>query len=151
MARCIPAAQLPAAQDVLLPRRPAPRTRVAQTPGGAILYRVVQLNFTLEIEVLYMLFDRYHSICSMTCLRQHMEYFSFRCLIHLDLPVVLMSEGIQPRILQTDWSQLYNTGIVKKAGARLRDPASCLPFAAGAGSCNLQGHTFFNIPVIMRN
>ena len=30
----VPAAQLPAAQDVLLPRRPAPRARVAQTPRG---------------------------------------------------------------------------------------------------------------------
>ena len=39
----VPAAQLPAAQDVLLPRRPAPRARMAQTPRGEKLwYRYVK-------------------------------------------------------------------------------------------------------------
>ena len=44
---------------------------------------VVQLNFTPEIEVFYILFDRSLSISSMTSLKQHMEYFGFL----LDLPV----------------------------------------------------------------
>ena len=48
---------------------------------------MVQLNFTLEIEVFYMQFDRYLSIFSMTSLKQHMEYFHFRCKIQLDLPL----------------------------------------------------------------
>ena len=42
-------------------------------------YRVVKLNLTPEIEILYMLFDRSLSIFSMTLLKQHMEYFYFRC------------------------------------------------------------------------
>ena len=41
-------------------------------------YRVVQLNFTPEIEVVFMLFDRSLPIFSMTSLNQHMEYFNFR-------------------------------------------------------------------------
>ena len=48
---------------------------------------VVQLNLTPEIEVFYILFDRSLSIFSMTFLRQHLEYFNFRCKIQLDLPV----------------------------------------------------------------
>ena len=43
------------------------------------LSRVVELNFTPEIEVFYMLFDRSLSIFSMTSLKQHIEYFNFRC------------------------------------------------------------------------
>ena len=50
-------------------------------------YKVVQLNLTPEIEVFDMLFDRSLSIFSMTFLKQHMEYFNFRCKIHFDLPV----------------------------------------------------------------
>ena len=42
-------------------------------------YRVVQLNLTPEIELFYMLFQRYLSIFSVTSLKQHMEYFHFRC------------------------------------------------------------------------
>ena len=50
-------------------------------------YRVVQLNFTLEIEVFYMLFEKDHSIFSMTSLRQHIKYFNFQSKIQLDHPV----------------------------------------------------------------
>ena len=50
-------------------------------------YRVVQLNFTPETEVFYMLFDRFLTISSMTSLKQHIEYFHFRCTIQFDLPV----------------------------------------------------------------
>ena len=51
------------------------------------LYRVVQLNFTPEIEVFYMPFGRSLSIFSMTSVKQHIECFNFRCKIQLDLPV----------------------------------------------------------------
>ena len=50
-------------------------------------YRVVQLNFTPKIGVFYMLFERSISIFSLTSLKQHIEYFHFRCEIQLDLPV----------------------------------------------------------------
>ena len=50
-------------------------------------YVVVQLKFTAEIEVFYMLFDRSLSIFNMTSLKEHMEYLNFRCKIQLDLPV----------------------------------------------------------------
>ena len=46
---------------------------------------MVQLNFTPEFEVFYMLFDRYLSIFSLTSLKQHMEYFNFRCKISWSL------------------------------------------------------------------
>ena len=51
-----------------------------------VSYKVVQLNLTPEIEVFYMLFDRSHSISYIIFLKQHMEYFNFRCLILLELP-----------------------------------------------------------------
>ena len=50
-------------------------------------YRVVQLNFTPEIEVFYMMFETSLSIFSMTSLKQHTEYvlyLHFRCKIQLD-------------------------------------------------------------------
>ena len=43
------------------------------------VFRVVQLNFTPEIEVFYMLLDRSLTIFSTTSLKQHMEYFTFLC------------------------------------------------------------------------
>ena len=49
----------------------------ANASARDILYRVVQLNFTPEIEAFYMLLDyRYLSIFSMTSLKQHMEYIN---------------------------------------------------------------------------
>ena len=50
-------------------------------------YRVVQLNFTPEIEEIYMMFERSRTICSMASRKQCMEYFNSRCLIQLDLLV----------------------------------------------------------------
>ena len=47
------------------------------------MYRVVQLNFTQEIELL--MFETDLFIFSMTSLKQHIEYFHFRCKIQLDL------------------------------------------------------------------
>ena len=46
-----------------------------------------QLNFTPEMEVFYMLFETSLSIFGRTSLKQHMEYFHFRCKIQLYLPV----------------------------------------------------------------
>ena len=57
------------------------------TRNAEMQYRVVQLNFSPEIEVFYMLLERSLSIFSMTSLKQNIEYFSFRCEIQLDLPV----------------------------------------------------------------
>ena len=51
------------------------------------MYRLVQLSFTPEIEVIYMVLEISLSIFSMTSLKQHMKYFDFRCKIQLDLPV----------------------------------------------------------------
>ena len=53
------------------------------------MYRVVQLNFTQEIEVFYVLFNRSLPIFNTTYLKQQMEYFNFRWYIQLDLPVQL--------------------------------------------------------------
>ena len=57
--------------------------RPAEQPGEGnfhiTVYRVVQLSFTPEIEVFYMMFDRSLSIFSMTPLKQHMKYVNFRC------------------------------------------------------------------------
>ena len=48
---------------------------------------MVQQNFTLQLQILYVLLDRSLSIFSMTSHKQHMEYFSFGCYNQLDLPV----------------------------------------------------------------
>ena len=49
------------------------------------IYRVVQLNLTPEIEVFFIFFDPF--ISSMTSLKQHMEYYNFRCKIQVDITV----------------------------------------------------------------
>ena len=51
-------------------------------------YKVVQLHLSPEIEGFYMLFDTFHSIFSMTTFKHHMDYFNFRSLVQLDLPVL---------------------------------------------------------------
>ena len=45
------------------------------------MYRVVQNNFTQEIEVFY---DRAFSIFSRTSVKKDIEYFNFWCKIQLD-------------------------------------------------------------------
>ena len=55
-----------------------------RTPGT---YRVVQLDFTPEMEVLYMMFDRCHTKNVKRFLKQHIKYFNFRSKIQLDQPV----------------------------------------------------------------
>ena len=54
-------------------------------------YRVVQLNFTPEIEVFYMLFEGSLSILGMTSNKQHMEYLNLQCKIQLDHPVLYVT------------------------------------------------------------
>ena len=49
------------------------------------MYRVAQLNFTPEIEVFYILFERSLSIFKETTVKLLIEYFNFRCTIQLDL------------------------------------------------------------------
>ena len=60
-------------------------------------YGVVQLNFTTEIEVFYMLFEISLPIFSMKSLKQHMYYmhFHFRCKIQLDLTVLNVGQFSQ--------------------------------------------------------
>ena len=48
------------------------------------LYREVQLDFTPEIEALFMLFERCHTKDRKRSLKQHIRYFNFRNKIHLD-------------------------------------------------------------------
>ena len=51
------------------------------------LYREVQLDFTPEIEALFMLFERCHTKDRKRSLKQHIRYFNFRNKTHLDHPV----------------------------------------------------------------
>ena len=48
---------------------------------------VVQLDFTPDIEVLCIMFQRYLYIFTAISTTQHVEYFNFRCRIQLDHPV----------------------------------------------------------------
>ena len=59
---------------------------------------MVQLNFTPEIEIFYLLFDVSLSIFSKTSLKHHMEYFNFRCRIQLDIPVLLVGGGVDDEV-----------------------------------------------------
>ena len=54
-------------------------SKIIDKDWEVFMYRVVQLIFTPEIEVFYMLFDRSLSIPNMTSFRQCIEYFNFRC------------------------------------------------------------------------
>ena len=50
-------------------------------------YREVQVDFTPEMEVLYMLFERYHIKNRKRSFKQAIKYFNFRSKIQLDHPV----------------------------------------------------------------
>ena len=64
------------------------------TPFCTDFYRVVQLDFTLEIEVFYLLLDRSLSIFSMKSLQQHIQYFSsFWSNVQLDPPIASSWRG----------------------------------------------------------
>ena len=52
-----------------------------------LTYREVQIDFTPEIEVLYMLFERSLSIFT-TSLKQHLKYVHFQCKIQLNNPCI---------------------------------------------------------------
>ena len=50
-------------------------------------YREVQLNFTPEIEVLHIMFERWDTKDRKISFKQHITYFNFRSKIPLDHPV----------------------------------------------------------------
>ena len=52
-------------------------------------YMEVQLDFTpgMEVHVLYMLLERFHTKNRKRLLQQHLKYFNFRSKIQLDHPV----------------------------------------------------------------
>ena len=94
--------------------RSGPVVEVVQVEVGRVLLQsdlvaavvgVVQLNFTPDMEVFSILFERslstYYScflrIFSMTSITQHIEYF--RCIIQLDIPVVGVLVAHQVRIV----------------------------------------------------
>ena len=89
---------------------------VLQTAWAIVgYYRVVQLNFTPEIEVFYLLFEISLPIFSMTSLKQHIECLNFRCKIQSDLHVVNYARS---RIFILPCTELAN-----KVCPRLRDSA----------------------------
>ena len=51
-------------------------------------YREVQLDFTPELGVLYMLFERYHSK-KWRSLKENIKYFRFRSKIQMGHPVLI--------------------------------------------------------------
>ena len=69
-------------------------------------YRVVQVNFTPESEVFYMLFERYFSIVSVTSLKQHRVYFQCPCKIQLDLPVGFLPNGFRCCLPNGWWNRV---------------------------------------------
>ena len=52
-----------------------------------MMYREVRLDFTPEVEVCYILFERCFSLNRKESIKQHMYFFNFRCKIQLDHPV----------------------------------------------------------------
>ena len=50
-------------------------------------YREFQLDFTPEMEVLYVLFERCQAKTRKRSIKQHIKYFHFRIKIKLDHPV----------------------------------------------------------------
>ena len=72
------------------------------------MYKVAQMNFTPEVQVFYMLIERPLSIFSMTSLKNHIEYFHFRCkiLLDLNLPVLMFLVyvryiiSVMPKVMQ---------------------------------------------------
>ena len=52
-----------------------------------MVYRKVQLDFTPEIKVFVMLFERCHSKNSVKSIKQHIKYFNLRSKMQPDPPV----------------------------------------------------------------
>ena len=71
-------------------------------------YRDVQLDFTSEIKVLYMLFERCHSRNRNISIKQCIKYFNIRSKIQLNHPVVCLS--ISKSELSRDATQLMRWG-----------------------------------------
>ena len=68
------------------------RGETAKATRESRVYRVVQLDFTPEIEVFHMLFERCHSKNRKSSIKQHAEYFNFLCKIQFDHSVHLMDK-----------------------------------------------------------
>ena len=66
-------------------------THPLNSSSGRTWYSVVQLDFTLIIEVFNILFNRCHSESRKSPIKLHTEYFNFLCKIQLDHPVPTLS------------------------------------------------------------
>ena len=62
-------------------------THPLNSSSGRTWYSVVQLDFTLIIEVFNILFNRCHSESRKSPIKLHTEYFNFLCKIQFDHPV----------------------------------------------------------------
>ena len=62
-------------------------SKIIDKDWEVFMYRVVQLIFTPEIEVFYMLFERRHTENRMRSIKQHIKYFNSRSKVQLDHPV----------------------------------------------------------------
>ena len=80
----------------------------ALNSGAAVpqMFPLVQLDFTPEIEVIYMLSERCHTKDRKSSIKQHIRYFNFRSKIHLDHPVALRTTVM--RSLPADHGNLVN-------------------------------------------
>ena len=104
-----------------------------------LFYRVVQLNFTPEVQVLYMLLESFSSIFSMTYLKQHIKYFLFRRKIQLDLPVVFF---YPLDVLHTEWSNRIETAKCNRLlNLRVK---SCFTTLCNPHTCSSNQHSFVN-------
>ena len=65
------------------------RTRIKRQSRGQwqLAYRMFQLDFTQEMEVFYMMFQRYNTKNRKISLKQRIQYFNFRSKIQLNHPV----------------------------------------------------------------
>ena len=65
------------------------RTRIKRQSRGQwqLAYRMFQLDFTQEMEVFYMMFQRYNTKNRKISFKQRIQYFNFRSKIQLNHPV----------------------------------------------------------------
>ena len=77
--------------------RDAQRAPHVARGGGPKVYREVQLDFTPEMEIFFMLFGRCHTKNQKRSLKRHIKHFNFRSKIQLDHPVQRPSPPRRPR------------------------------------------------------
>ena len=84
-----------------------------------VLYLVRRSKIFVSVATLvfYMLFYRFYSTDSVTSLKQHIEYFNFRCSIQLDLPILGRTHFLS---LFRSTSQFYSPRANKRAMATYR-------------------------------